>query len=147
MSIEVIPLQEPQEEQLAGQQLAMQLTGAKEEVKEEAKEETKEETKEKTKEDPQEEARDPPIVEVEIQEAKPKRKKAEPKTMGRPPGAKNKPKPPEVIEKIVERVIVDTQGADITELLTQWHRTNYVEKEDKKRRDYAALVQPLYKRR
>jgi hypothetical protein len=67
--------------------------------------------------------------------------------MGRPPGARNKPKPPEVIEKVVERVIVDTRGADITELLNQWYRTNNAVKEDRNKQDYAALIQPLYKRR
>jgi outer membrane biosynthesis protein TonB len=106
-----------------------------------------EEQKEEQKEEPEQEEEQ----KEEEEKPKPKRKsRAKPpeekKTIGRPPGARNKPKPPEVIERVIERV-VDTRGEDITALLAQWHETKAMTAQEKRRQEYAALVQGMYKRR
>ena len=92
---------------------------------------------------------DPPqSVDEQPEEPEPKPKrisrksKPEAKQPGRPAGARNKPKPPVIIERIVERVVEKPvlQDVNIKELLATHLRSQKSQDLDHRRREYARLV-------
>ena len=66
------------------------------------------------------------------------------KGRGRPPGAKNKPRPPQVVERIVEKTVYEKPPAlssdDIRKLLQDTIRKQELEARDQKRAYYSQLI-------
>ena len=66
------------------------------------------------------------------------------KRRGRPPGAKNKPRPPQVVERIVEKTVYEKPPAlssdDIRKLLQDTIRKQELEARDQKRAYYSQLI-------
>ena len=59
---------------------------------------------------------------------------------GRPPGARNKPKPPQVVERLVEKAVYEKPPQDLQSLLKDTLRKQELDAREQKRAYYSQLI-------